>query len=848
MGNYEQLKQAVSDVIKTNGNQEITGEIMQNVLLTIISKIGNNATFAGIATPTTNPGTPDQNVFYIASENGIYSNFDGIEINNEVAIIRNSNGKWAKLQTGIISVSQHDNLIIETIGKIKEGYGIRGDNGTKFKSKNFSNIEFPVKSGVEYVSNVPYQNGYFGIAFYNEVDEYVGGTVYNINSNYINLPLYIFKFIVPQNAIKAKATIFNSVNRANGRYSFFIPIINQNNIINIVGIGDNAEAANAINNGDIYYKSNEKKFRKKIDENLFVDIETNDETIIIYKDFLFNGFSNFEKGYFSNNIQLINLSLYPKFIDNGVINYNDGTVFTDNVSSSRCENYIPCKGITALTISMSPGNIPSSIAGIAFYNKNFDYISGVQRPTMFYSNKSKIYIIPPKNAVFFRTTYFNSDKIAQKGEFECFGVYNEIAVKEILLDYRDIVDGVGVIVDKTGGGYIEPIGNVYTTSLLGASSYINCKGALYMDITFPVLTSAPTQGLVFFDNLKNSINGIVRLKGVSNGIQTIRIYIPDNAETFKTTFWNFENSITYGEFSCKMYFFDDGVKYRPYQNELIFFSEKINQSVNIYWDDTNEIVNPIEYKATTGVLLLPDNYKPVGKPFPVIMYCHGFSHGVWYGTWGSTENFLLQKRKWASMGFAVFDCNGARNNDRQVNFTGAGSIQFVTAYRKCFEYIKEHYNVESSICVIGGSAGGPTGINFCYLHSGLVKKCALLSAWSDLKTCSWGQGVRNTFVEYLGFNNTTDYEEEKTIGYDPAKRIIDISGVEMCNYPVSVKAWIGSTENGHVLYTALYRFINALRNAGNSAYIREVQGLTHTDVVSGNNDVVDTEVASWFLL
>lgn len=63
MGNYEQLKQAVSDVIKTNGNQEITGEIMQNTLLSIISTIGNDATFAGIAVPETNPGTPDQNVF-----------------------------------------------------------------------------------------------------------------------------------------------------------------------------------------------------------------------------------------------------------------------------------------------------------------------------------------------------------------------------------------------------------------------------------------------------------------------------------------------------------------------------------------------------------------------------------------------------------------------------------------------------------------------------------------------------------------------------------------------------------------------------------------------------------------
>lgn len=89
MGNYKELKQAVSNVIKTNGNQEITGAIMQNALLSIISTVGSNATFAGIATPDTNPGTPDQNVFYIASENGQYVNFDSVVLYNEVAIFTN---------------------------------------------------------------------------------------------------------------------------------------------------------------------------------------------------------------------------------------------------------------------------------------------------------------------------------------------------------------------------------------------------------------------------------------------------------------------------------------------------------------------------------------------------------------------------------------------------------------------------------------------------------------------------------------------------------------------------------------------------------------------------------------
>jgi len=101
MGDYEQLKQAVADVIKTNGNQEITGTIMQDTLLSIISTVGSNATFAGIATPTTNPGTPDQNVFYIASEPGIYANFGNVKLIDQVLIFSNNNGTWYKSEVNI---------------------------------------------------------------------------------------------------------------------------------------------------------------------------------------------------------------------------------------------------------------------------------------------------------------------------------------------------------------------------------------------------------------------------------------------------------------------------------------------------------------------------------------------------------------------------------------------------------------------------------------------------------------------------------------------------------------------------------------------------------------------------
>lgn len=100
MGNYEQLKQAVSSVIKTNENQEITGALLQNTLLTIISTVGKNAALAGVATPATNPGAPDGPVFYIANQAGTYSNFDGTILEHPGLIIfyNTTTGAWESLK------------------------------------------------------------------------------------------------------------------------------------------------------------------------------------------------------------------------------------------------------------------------------------------------------------------------------------------------------------------------------------------------------------------------------------------------------------------------------------------------------------------------------------------------------------------------------------------------------------------------------------------------------------------------------------------------------------------------------------------------------------------------------
>lgn len=102
MANYSQLQQSVKDVIKSNGQQQITGDVLQGVLLSIIQNLGTNAQYMGVATPSTNPGTPDGNVFYFAVQTGTYPNMGNLQVSASDGLsVFVYNGTWAKAALGV---------------------------------------------------------------------------------------------------------------------------------------------------------------------------------------------------------------------------------------------------------------------------------------------------------------------------------------------------------------------------------------------------------------------------------------------------------------------------------------------------------------------------------------------------------------------------------------------------------------------------------------------------------------------------------------------------------------------------------------------------------------------------
>lgn len=75
---YKQLISNLKQYIRENGNEEITGQIMQDALIAIVDALSTYQQFGGMAEDVTEPDT-ENNVFYFALK-GTYPQFGGLEV------------------------------------------------------------------------------------------------------------------------------------------------------------------------------------------------------------------------------------------------------------------------------------------------------------------------------------------------------------------------------------------------------------------------------------------------------------------------------------------------------------------------------------------------------------------------------------------------------------------------------------------------------------------------------------------------------------------------------------------------------------------------------------------------
>lgn len=107
---YDQIKESIKAIIKENGNYEITGNVLQAVLLSMVDTLGPEYQFLGIATKSTVPVVVEGNSFYITTEVGTYTNFKNsgnttITV-NQLGILTSTNGTAWNFKPIFIGVSK----------------------------------------------------------------------------------------------------------------------------------------------------------------------------------------------------------------------------------------------------------------------------------------------------------------------------------------------------------------------------------------------------------------------------------------------------------------------------------------------------------------------------------------------------------------------------------------------------------------------------------------------------------------------------------------------------------------------------------------------------------------------
>lgn len=925
MGDYKNLKQAISDVIKQNGNQEITGLVLQSVLRTIVTTIGANAAFAGVATPETNPGTPDQKVFYIASTAGDYSNFGHSVADGEVVIFYNSSDAWAAIKTDILSktilVSQLGNTksaitqdivtaIFKNLGilELVKNTSIVTNQGvgnvcplTETSSDVIDSLKIDAKKGEVYhitgvggdagrcyalvskvdntiiaVADSMYradlyleipQNCWLVINLYNEK----GRPAYGNNIPYAVQKVYMHKESKPQveeceQNLKVSENIFINAGyldintgqistSQNWKYTDPITLEAGESIIVYARGYTNARPIIAKVENGVYETVVMQEGNDRLLRRYYYKADT-DCSIICFRWGLV-GSTDIDDGYI-----IVSPSIYRRifkqesydisnafrFADNAAIIANPNIILVNGLDSKfglaensslfACSQYVDistyagCYLRISVPIKGKTASANKTSFGLCFYDKEKTAIDTSYHEILERRDKATDIIIIkiPEEARYVRTTWLLSTD-TDFSSFKCTAIkYNECIYEKLNGD--ELCNYYACALD----------GEIVDSDDYSVSSLYMCKGCIRMDLTVNrSSTEINIAAVSFYDSEENFIGSYPVYDGwnQSNAVQVVPISIPLSAAYCRFSYKKY--GTRNADFECTLYSDKQCIK-RKYISGMINFSQTVNQNPHKYWDIDSQEVPSKNSNVTTGVLMLPENYTAYGKPTPVILYCHGASHYVYFGKWGATQNFMTQKEHWLAKGFAVMDCNGPRDSNK-ANITGLGSYSSVQGYYKSWQYVKQHYNVEDKCYLIGGSAGSLNALNFMFFHSNEINAFIILSGVTNITIQT---PYNTTLEEQFGL---TSYDEEKMTGINPQSRILDIGGQNIIPFlPVPIYAILGSLEQSSYasIWNNLTAFIDALRNGKQAASITILEGLDHRDIVSGANEVVDAMVIDYF--
>ena len=202
---WTELKTSIANVIKTNGNQEITGAVLQSVLFSMIENLGWKYTYYGtVQISSEAPENTDGNIFVFPTQKGVYPNFGGLEVSNKLCIFYNSGANWIKQDLPALF---YDNAIFTLLAlnaATQEYAYYIASNGAQKNDPNYHTTEFiEISPGEEIIYLGGLHTLVLALSFYSADKTFISGT--NFDTIAI-VDSYIGTATAPENAKYVRAS------------------------------------------------------------------------------------------------------------------------------------------------------------------------------------------------------------------------------------------------------------------------------------------------------------------------------------------------------------------------------------------------------------------------------------------------------------------------------------------------------------------------------------------------------------------------------------------------------------------------------------------------------------------
>ena len=368
----------------------------------MVTTLGAEYQFAGVATIATNPGTPDAKVFYIANGKGTYTKFGSLEVTEDEVVVLYWDTAWHKEATGIASQEKltelgkelgefqpiENPLISCALSQYINSRGEVAGGGGYFYSR-----PFPISKG-DSIKYVGVGDGCIAISLCDNVPTFpVTPVVRSIN----NGQTYTYEYTAESDGyylISGLISGFVSLSQRNGDSGFALIAKNAEDIAkNTENIAQNAE--------DI----------AKLPTKIYGNVSDN----------------------------LIDVNAIE---ENKYVKYNSGGVYT--ISDSCATDFIPVNEDDELSF-INVFMATSDVRGLAWYDTQKNHLGGIQYNGI--ANDRKI--IVPKGARYLRATISNANisiariiRITKAEQVDCADLLiNTLCVGDSLTSGADYTSG-----------------------------------------------------------------------------------------------------------------------------------------------------------------------------------------------------------------------------------------------------------------------------------------------------------------------------------------------------------------------------------------------------------------------